>query len=280
MNLKDISKQSGIYCIKNKVNDKKYIGKSINILRRGKSHLNELRLNKSECSYLQNAWNKYGEDNFEFYIVEFCDKEILSQREMYYIQEYNTKKPFGYNLTDGGDGNIGYKPTETTLLKLRKSHLGKHLSEKSKDILRNLNSGENNPFYNKKHSEESRKLISKKGLGRIVSNETLKKKSKSMMGENNHNFGKKFLNSTSLYFGVSFSDGRYWTVQIPNNGKNLYLGKFKEEQLAAIGFDIGNMFYCGIGCHLNFPELKEKYISYLNQYEILDINEEGSKNGR
>ena len=273
MDLSKITKETGIYCFENKANGKKYIGRSINSLRRVKSHLNELRLNKDECSYFQNAWNKYGEENFIVYVLEYCDIETLSERETFYIKEYNTKRPNGYNLNDGGDGNVGYKPTEETLLKLSISHLGKVLSEKSKSILSILNSGDKNPFYNRKHSDESRKKISEKGRGRKASEKTLKKKSESMMGNKNHLFGKKLTNSTSQYLGVSFSDNRYWTIQIRKEGNLFYLGKYKVEKDSGVGFDIGNVFFYGVDCNLNFPELRENYISYLNQYDIQDIKQ-------
>lgn len=86
-------KISGIYCIINIKNSKKYIGSSKNIRQRLWSHRAELRHNKHENAHLQSAWNKYGEHNFDYYILENCDKSLLLEREQWYINiikpEYN-----------------------------------------------------------------------------------------------------------------------------------------------------------------------------------------------
>lgn len=89
-------KISGIYCIINIKNSKKYIGSSKNIRQRLWNHRAELRHNKHENVYLQNAWNKYGEHNFDYYILERCDESILLEKEQFYIDminpEYNINK--------------------------------------------------------------------------------------------------------------------------------------------------------------------------------------------
>lgn len=95
----------GIYCIECKIDNKKYIGLSRDIVRRWKKHKQELRRNRHINKHLQNAWNKYGECNFDFYVLEECSSDILGEREIYYIKKYNTlDKNIGYNLTSGGDG--------------------------------------------------------------------------------------------------------------------------------------------------------------------------------
>ena len=58
----------GIYKIENKVNGKIYVGQSIDIDTRWYNHRNELNGNRHYNEHLQNAWNKYGEDNFSIQI--------------------------------------------------------------------------------------------------------------------------------------------------------------------------------------------------------------------
>lgn len=101
----------GIYKIENIVNGKVYIGQSVNIYNRWQNHKTKLKLNKHYNTYLQNAWNKYGENNFNFEIVEICDESALSDKEIYYIDYFDSFKN-GYNLTTGGEGMGGYKHTE------------------------------------------------------------------------------------------------------------------------------------------------------------------------
>ena len=86
-------KFSGIYCIINIKNSKRYIGSSKNIRQRLWTHRACLRHNNHENAHLQAAWNKYGEDNFDYFILEPCKEDILLRREQYYIDsikpEYN-----------------------------------------------------------------------------------------------------------------------------------------------------------------------------------------------
>lgn len=89
---------SGIYKITNNVNGKFYIGSSQNISRRWYDHKRELRIQKHHNKYLQRAWNKYGEENFSFEIVEECKVEELSDREQLYIEKY-VNSDFCYNIS-------------------------------------------------------------------------------------------------------------------------------------------------------------------------------------
>jgi len=72
MNFRRFPKASGIYQISNSVNGKKYVGYAANIRLRCKCHRVELRTSDHKNEHLQNAWNLYGEQAFEFSILEFC----------------------------------------------------------------------------------------------------------------------------------------------------------------------------------------------------------------
>ena len=93
-----------IYKITNKINGKVYIGKTkLPIEDRFKKHIKcaENRVNR----HLYDAMNHYGYENFEMCLVESCDGEsVLSERETFWIKEYNSQSPVGYNMTVGGDG--------------------------------------------------------------------------------------------------------------------------------------------------------------------------------
>lgn len=87
---------SGIYQIKNIVSGKLYVGSSNIVQKRRSQHLRELRKGIHSNLKLQNAWNKYGESNFEFSIIETCEVEDLQTREQFYI---SSMFPF-YNIAD------------------------------------------------------------------------------------------------------------------------------------------------------------------------------------
>ena len=82
-----IYQRSGIYTILNKINGHRYIGQSKNVRTRLWQHKSLLKNNRhtyktGELSLLQKAWNKYGEDAFEFKIIEFCEIDKLNDKEL------------------------------------------------------------------------------------------------------------------------------------------------------------------------------------------------------
>ena len=118
----------GIYKIKNIINNKIYIGQSIRIEKRWIDHKKTLRSNSHRNVYLQNAWNKYGEDNFIHEIIEECDVSELNDKEIYWINYYNSTNPlYGYNL-DGG-GNCNKEVSDITKKKLSISNSGNNNSQ-------------------------------------------------------------------------------------------------------------------------------------------------------
>ena len=93
----------GIYCFKNLINGKRYVGQSIDIYQRYEQHIWRLdhKYFKRENKHLIYAWHKYGSENFEFTILEECKIEELDDREKYWIAYYDARRT-GYNGTDGG----------------------------------------------------------------------------------------------------------------------------------------------------------------------------------
>ena len=143
----------GIYKIENLVNGKIYIGKSVDIYRRWRKHKTLLNTKSHYNKHLQHAWDIFGEDNFQFSIIEQCvqDNDVLSAKEIYYIEFYNSNNSdFGYNMTNGGDGTFGLK-----------------LSEAQRKAASERVSGDKNPHYGTKKSENLKHQISEKLKGRI-----------------------------------------------------------------------------------------------------------------
>lgn len=135
----------GIYFILNKKTGQLYIGQSNHIYRRFNQHCQP----SSNKLYIDKDIKKYGKENFLFDIIEILphNNNLLDSREEYWIAYYNTfKDPFHYNEKPGGKAARG----------------------------------KNHPMYNKHHSEDTRKKISKKLKNRNLSYKTRKKIGRSL----------------------------------------------------------------------------------------------------
>lgn len=95
-----------IYHITNKTNGKCYIGQTVHYEIRKATHLRDLRNNCHHSKKLQNAWNKYGEENFYFSVKEYEVNSFqdLFQLEIDEIAKYDSYFN-GYNMTIGGEGS-------------------------------------------------------------------------------------------------------------------------------------------------------------------------------
>ena len=82
----------GIYGIKNLINNKMYIGQAIDIYRRWKEHTTDLNKGIHYNLHLQRSWNLYGQDNFEFLILEICSEDELNSKEMFYVEQFDAYK--------------------------------------------------------------------------------------------------------------------------------------------------------------------------------------------
>ena len=150
----DIKDKPGVYQIYNKTNNKRYIGSSLHVRKRWTQHLHLLRNKKHHSKHLQCAWNKYGEDQFIFSCIEYCDPECLLQTEHKYIQQYKaTDSKYGYNVTEDVEhvavlskedrekiskAGIGRKWTKEQREKFIKSRKGKNLLKQKRDNLKKV----------------------------------------------------------------------------------------------------------------------------------------------
>lgn len=188
-----------IYQIKNKINNHSYIGSSNNFKSRQKRHLYDLRRGKHHSIYLQRAFVKYNEESFEFLILE--ETSNLFEREQYWI---DLLKP-EYNVGSvGGGDNISKHPNlkeikkkhsingKSRYQKLTKEEresrkkygsnnpnwkggissnntckmCGKKIYPNHKTCVKCCKNGSSNPFYGKRHSDETKEKIRKKKVGK------------------------------------------------------------------------------------------------------------------
>jgi hypothetical protein len=127
-------KISGIYQILNTATDKCYIGSGISIKQRFSTHKRLLMNQKHFNNHLQASWNKYGEEHFQFNILEIVESNNLKDREEFYIEKFNSNnREKGYNKRIDCSTNLGIKASAETREKLRISHLGHKRSKEAQE---------------------------------------------------------------------------------------------------------------------------------------------------
>ena len=189
---------TGIYGIHNKATGKWYVGQAQNIKKRTsieKACMNRHgRLHYDGNNHrLEKELKEHGLESFEFIVLEQCVGERLNERETYWIEKLDSYQN-GYNLTKGGtNGSLGWHPTpeqkkhacaaqQRIMLEGKnpvvfksghenpmygKGYLmrGRKYSEEALDRMRKAAAlkdfrGENNPHYGKKHTEETKRMLS------------------------------------------------------------------------------------------------------------------------
>lgn len=178
-------KWCNIYIITNNINDKVYIGQTWNHF--NKRFSEHKRLN-SDCSKLENAFIKYGIDNFSVKLLTISHtQEVANYWEIYFINYYDSINN-GYNIKFGGSYG---KHSNETKQKISNAKIGSHgnfssktHSQESKDKM-SLASLGNLSNFGKKMSADQKVKISSSMKGRIFSDEAKLKMSKSKIGNQN-----------------------------------------------------------------------------------------------
>lgn len=164
--------KTGIYAIINKINGKIYIGSTtVSFKKRWGKHKKDFESNTNNI-LLQRAYNKYGPRTFKFKIIQFVNDEDLQyifEIETAWIRYYNSANPEkGYNIVKIGGSTLGYKHREEDKVKMsfpgeNNGFYGKKHTEETKNKMKKNHAdfnGEGNPFYGKAHTQETRKKIS------------------------------------------------------------------------------------------------------------------------
>lgn len=151
----EIEKKGKIYIITSKTSKLQYIGQTKNVSNRWDRHVRDAFKNRSSRE-IQQAIRKYGKDDFEVKIIEECHLTEMDDREIFYINSYNTLFPNGYNMTHGGKN-------------------GKHCEESNrKKLLRNFNfteqAKENMSIgqVGKRYDEKERKYTEDENLPKYI----------------------------------------------------------------------------------------------------------------
>lgn len=156
-------KKCGIYRIINKANKRFYVGSSVDIGARWRRHRYDLNNGVHHNIYLQRAWNKYGEESFEFCI--FCE---CSEDEIRELESINLDAYFGsqdcYNLSPCASGGdlITHHPERDMIVDKIASSVRKNINSLTDEEKKAKwgRSGEDNPNYGKKWKKEKRQRAS------------------------------------------------------------------------------------------------------------------------
>lgn len=145
-----IEKKSGVYKITNVLNGNVYVGSAVFFKRRWSLHKSELRKNHHHSPKLQNAWNKYGEDNFEFSVIEELPpvKDVLLEREQFWMDYYEAYNTHNYNVAvTAGSPMTGRKHTPernakmSIIMKGKQNGLGYRHTDDAKERIKEAATG-------------------------------------------------------------------------------------------------------------------------------------------
>ena len=155
---------SVIYEFVNNINQKVYVGQTVNFKKRIRDHrFNYNKIIKNTLFY--NALRKYGWENFSINIIEDCSDELLNEKEIYWIEEKKSLYPNGYNILEGGNQA---RHTDISKQKLSEGRKGMKFSKSHIENLRNSHLGYVMP-------EEQKRKISESNKGKVFSEETKNK---------------------------------------------------------------------------------------------------------
>lgn len=212
---------SGIYIITCDITGRVYVGSSNNIQRRFWEHKSTLRNSNHANEYLQNAWNKHGEDNFTFEVLQYCSENSRYKIEHFWcivLSCHNRK--YGFNLlpTDPYQQFQDKTTIEKRTIKRNETirNRGYLHNEESRNKIRMSNKG-------KKLSDIQKDKISKSLSGRLAHNKGIKltenhiKKIQSIKLENYNKRGYYFKEETN----IKRKEANMWRYKKPFYVKNL-----------------------------------------------------------
>lgn len=223
----------GIYALINAVNGKRYVGQSINIERRWRGHVNELRSGRHNNSHLTNAWRTYGEAAFTIQILQECqeNKTIMAEAEQLWIDRLNvTNRDMGYNIAPVAASNLGVKRSAEARAKMSAAKL--KMTDETKQKLRLANLG-------KKQSEETR--AKRSASCRNPSPETRARMSAASKGRKPTQATRDVLRALNPA-GVTGArgihvNGNGFCVRFKHNGKRHYAGQHRTIEKAITARD-------------------------------------------
>jgi group I intron endonuclease len=149
---------TGIYLIE--IGEYKYVGSAVNIKRRWSEHLGRLSRNEHPNVFIQRVFNKLGKDKLTFSVLEYCEKEVLIEREQYYIDTYfDAFDDKMMNICKVAGSQLGLKHSEDTKKKMSEARIGKNMTEETKKKLSEAQKGKILSEETKKRMSEAKRKL-------------------------------------------------------------------------------------------------------------------------
>ncbi len=254
---------SGIYKITSLSTGRFYIGSSCRIKSRMKAHYRELMRGTHQNRFLQRCFDKHGSSNFKFEIIEERKKEDLLKFEQKYLDLYFKENPDDiYNIVKLVWDNINNCPINYGIASKERyntEEVSKKRSDASKRMWQNkshqeymsrIQTGSGNPFYGKKHSDESRIKIKKSRIAKIPPvKATNQVTGEIVIATTNTELGKKLnvakstinerLNIKHKKFTESFVN-KVWKIEFQNYEDDLIVKNFIKNKKSPIEKSIGD----------------------------------------
>lgn len=147
---------SGVYALICKVNNKFYVGSSINLTNRLLDYMQPAYLAQLVKRPILKALRKYGANNWIFIVLETCQASVVLEREQYWLDLLEPE----YNLSPSAGSTLGIVLSEETKAKISAARKGQIASEETRLFMSETRRGSNNPMFGKILSEETRAKMS------------------------------------------------------------------------------------------------------------------------
>jgi group I intron endonuclease len=271
-----------IYCIENRENGRKYVGQTMDYVKRARHHASNIRKGRFSNKEMTEDSIKFGPSAFKIYILIECAKnqDLLNALEVFFIKYLKTKiEDGGYNIRNGGGGagHRGRKHSDETKKKLSKVAKGRPPSVENKDVdvsgipkytmppesrqsLSERRMGSGNPMYGVEISEETREKLSISHSGErhwAYGRKMTEEERELARGAKQGTRGKN-IKYTSKYVGVSYDKtrgpNRQWKAAIMHKDKTIHIGRYPTEEEAALAYNAKAIEIYGNMANINIIE--------------------------
>jgi group I intron endonuclease len=163
-----------VYKVTNLINGKIYIGQTVRTVERRQAK--HIEAAKSGTYALNNAMRKHGVENFVFETLFHClSKEEMDRKEIETIKTMGSKVPHGYNLTDGGEGSVGFKHSAESRARMSRAHRGVIFTDERKAKISVAGRGLKRSAETRAKISAAKKIWNPSMLGKKHTDETKKK---------------------------------------------------------------------------------------------------------